>query len=441
MSGLLRFGPMGHGGLALLLVFALFSCAAEQGGPTGEEAPAKPVTREVTKTVTMAEAPEEQDSAAPEAARVASAPPKPAPAADAPVESASAYVTVADGALSVEVPSSWGEVLTGEGSEAGSSWSEFAGESVDYSLTAAPSLGSWGTAPGSPGVYAVASEGLAQRYADEELVAAGPNDLSGACEAGTQSAFERGPYSGLVQEWGSCGEAGGAYLTLAAAPEGRECVVLLQVGTAGQEGAEAGQHVLDTFGADCGPPAPREASVAAYAYEDEATAERTAQEVQYAPEQAAKDSEPDPTPQYETEVPLTDHNPLPVSEVEALCAELGKVRAGRGCVFPEDASDVPLTDAEEGTDEIEVPEPPPGDEEPVPPPTDQYDPPEPSPQNPGYDAPEPPVASEPPPSSSGYPPFPGDPFNGPTCDEVGGGPYSVPPGSPRDSNGDGVACE
>lgn len=78
----------------------------------------------------------------------------------------------------------------------------------------------------------------------------------------------------------------------------------------------------------------------------------------------------------------------------------------------------------------------------MPPPTGQYDPPEPSPQNPGYEVTdEPPVASEPPPSSSGYPPFPGDPFNGPTCDEVGGGPYSVPLGSPRDANGDGVACE
>lgn len=40
-----------------------------------------------------------------------------------------------------------------------------------------------------------------------------------------------------------------------------------------------------------------------------------------------------------------------------------------------------------------------------------------------------------------YPPFPGDPYGDRTCKEVGGGPYSVPPGSPRDADGDGVACE
>ena len=78
----------------------------------------------------------------------------------------------------------------------------------------------------------------------------------------------------------------------------------------------------------------------------------------------------------------------------------------------------------------------------MPPPTDQYEPPEPSPENPGYEVTdEPPVLGEPPPSSSGYPPFPGDPFGSQTCDDVGGGPYSVPAGSPRDSDGDLVACE
>lgn len=44
-------------------------------------------------------------------------------------------------------------------------------------------------------------------------------------------------------------------------------------------------------------------------------------------------------------------------------------------------------------------------------------------------------------SDSGYPPFPGDPYDGPTCDEAPPGPYSAPPGSPRDADGDGVGCE
>ena len=181
-----------------LVAFALFSCGTEQGGPAGEEPPPREVKEEVTKTVTVAEAP--RTPKAQEDARAALA-----PAESPPDGSGPDYVTVADGALSVEVPSSWAEVETGAVSEAGSSWSEFAGESVDYSLTAAPSLDSWSSAAGTLGIYAVASAGLAQRYNNEELVAAGPHDLSGACEAGARRAFERNPYSGLVQEWANCG--------------------------------------------------------------------------------------------------------------------------------------------------------------------------------------------------------------------------------------------
>ena len=62
---------------------------------------------------------------------------------------------------------------------------------------------------------------------------------------------------------------------------------------------------------------------------------------------------------------------------------------------------------------------------------------EPLPEETQYEGPQ----YEEPDASSGYPPFPVDPFDGPTCEEVGGGPYSVPEGSPRDSDGDGVACE
>ena len=219
----------------------------------------------------MAETPK-----APEAERDARAAPVPAESLP-PVESGPDYVTVADGALSVEVPASWGEVITGEDSEAGSSLSGFAGESVDYSLTVAPSLDSWGSVAGAPGVYAVASAGLAQRYANEELVATGPNDLSGACEAGMRRAFEREPYAGLVQEWTNCGEDGGGYLTLAARPPSEECVVLLTVGTASQEGEAAGQHALDTFEFECG-------ATGSYPL--------TSAEEQYAPEQDAPNEEP-----------------------------------------------------------------------------------------------------------------------------------------------------
>ena len=59
MGRLLRRGRIGYGGLMLLLVLALSSCAAEQGGPVGEGTSAKPETLGITKAVTVAEAPKE----------------------------------------------------------------------------------------------------------------------------------------------------------------------------------------------------------------------------------------------------------------------------------------------------------------------------------------------------------------------------------------------
>ena len=56
-----------RGGLLALLVFASLSCSTDQGDPSGEEARPAPeeVTREVTKVVTVAEAPKPTQDAPP----------------------------------------------------------------------------------------------------------------------------------------------------------------------------------------------------------------------------------------------------------------------------------------------------------------------------------------------------------------------------------------
>ena len=166
-----------------------------------------------------------------------------------------AYREVSDeaGALSVEIPSGW-KVITGEDSEAGSGWSSFADESVGSSITASTDLHAWHNTSGVPGIYIVASRKLAQKYTDDELVESGPNDFFfSSCEPGARQDFDRSPYSGKMQTWRNCeGNSKANFLTLAAAPEGRECVVLLQIGMYGQTDVESGQRILDTFEADCG---------------------------------------------------------------------------------------------------------------------------------------------------------------------------------------------
>jgi hypothetical protein len=167
--------------------------------------------------------------------------PKPAPG----------YQLVKDdsGNLRVEVPSGW-EVTTGEDSEEGpgSNWSSFGGESVGSSITASPDLYAWHNIPGTPGIYIVASRGLAQRYTDDELVASGPNDFSEGCELGPLQDFDRSSYPGKMQTW-NCDQ--GTFLTLAAAPESRECVVIVQIGMYSEADRESAQHILNAFEADC----------------------------------------------------------------------------------------------------------------------------------------------------------------------------------------------
>jgi hypothetical protein len=164
------------------------------------------------------------------------------------------------GALSVEVPDDWDERISvdQEGEKGRSSWSAFLGEgeTAGPSATAVNDLDSWRTGTrGHQGIYMVASRNLAQEYTDDELVALGPNDYSSSCEAGTPQDLERPPYSVKMVEWENCsGDSDHTAITLAAAPQVRECVIVAQIGgyflTEADE--ESIQHVLDTLETDCG---------------------------------------------------------------------------------------------------------------------------------------------------------------------------------------------
>jgi hypothetical protein len=207
-----------------------------------------------------------------------------------------AYATVGDGtgALSLQVPAAWGKVIVGQESEGGGgSWTTFGGAGVASSITAAPDLAAWHETVGAVGTYAVASRTLARRYTDDELVALGPNDFSAECVPGARSGFSRPPYSGVAQAWKGCGgDPAASYVTLSAAPEGRECVVVMHIGlVVGEEGLEAGQHLLETFEADC-TLVPAEAEVEASASSAEAYAYET--------------SEPTEAPQYGAGVACSD---------------------------------------------------------------------------------------------------------------------------------------
>ncbi len=162
------------------------------------------------------------------------------------------------GNLSVEAPSDWSEhiMVDSEGEKGRASWSSWlGGGDIGPSLTAVNGLDAWQNGEeGHQGMYMVASKELAD-YPDEELVAVGPNDYYETCQPGDVQDFSRGGYSGKILQWSDCGgESGHVAVTLAAAPEGGECVIVMQIGGYFRsDGDEAKiEHVLDTFEADCG---------------------------------------------------------------------------------------------------------------------------------------------------------------------------------------------
>jgi hypothetical protein len=162
-----------------------------------------------------------------------------------------------DGSLSAEVPPSWG-VETGEDSEkeAGpNTWSYHAGEYLTSSITTAPSLEVWyGGEEGSSGAYFVASRTLAHDYTNYELTHSlfNANKSEICASAGPYDDYDRAPYSGKLQTWYGCGVDGATVYTLAAYPEGRECVVVLAARINSESDREAIEHLVDTVEVDCG---------------------------------------------------------------------------------------------------------------------------------------------------------------------------------------------
>lgn len=168
---------------------------------------------------------------------------------------ASGYTLVSDdtGALTLEVPVGWVNVIGTASEGAGPSWSSFLGEDLGTSVTAAPDLDAWHNAAGSTGMYVVASRTLAEGYANEEIVVSGPNDLSAICTLGEAKDFERPPYQARIQAWKDCsGDPESFLLAVTVAPEDRECVVVMQFGTNGQTDRDVAQHIIDTVEVDCG---------------------------------------------------------------------------------------------------------------------------------------------------------------------------------------------
>jgi hypothetical protein len=161
------------------------------------------------------------------------------------------YVLVENdsGSLSMEVPSGWSEHSTGEdGTLEGADVA--AGEGVGPAITVSTDIETFEGTGEVPGAYILASRSLAREYDEEQLATSGFNERTN-CEVVAREDFNRRPYSGSLVSW-NCSTNGSTSYSLAAAPEGRECVVMLQITAYSEADREGAKHILDTFEVDCG---------------------------------------------------------------------------------------------------------------------------------------------------------------------------------------------
>jgi PASTA domain len=161
------------------------------------------------------------------------------------------YVLVENdsGNLSMEVPSGWSEHSTGEdGTLEGADVD--AGEGVGPAITASTDIETFESTGEVPGVYVLASRSLAREYDEDQLATSGFNERTN-CDVVAREDFDRGSYSGKLVSW-NCSTNGSTPYTLAAAPEDRECVVMLQITVYSEADRESAKHILDTFEIDCG---------------------------------------------------------------------------------------------------------------------------------------------------------------------------------------------
>ena len=145
-------------------------------------------------------------------------------------------------------------VETGENSEkqgGPGSWSNnYAGEYLTSSITTAPNLDAWYSG-GTSGAYMVASKGLTQ-YSDYELThSLFYANKSNICTLGPYKNYNRPPYSGKIQTWYDCGIDGATTYTVAARPEGGECVVVFDARISDEADRKAIEHFINTFEVDC----------------------------------------------------------------------------------------------------------------------------------------------------------------------------------------------
>lgn len=152
------------------------------------------------------------------------------------------YMTVWDNsrALTMEVPTDWSDVR-------GDPWVDEDGAYIGAMIVAAPDSDAFLDSLDVPGVFFVASRGLAAEYTVDALL----TDLSftGSCsQQGPRQSYDDGLYVGKYEEHGGCGADGGTTTyVIAAMPEEQDYMLWLGIQVRGEGGLDVATQIADTF--------------------------------------------------------------------------------------------------------------------------------------------------------------------------------------------------
>lgn len=151
---------------------------------------------------------------------------------------AGSYQALSDdsGQLYVEVPTSWAQTDGGP-------WTNSDGQQIGFRVLASPNLEAFGSGFDAPGVSYKVSDSL--NLTVEQLADA--IDLSDVCQYDGREAYDDGVFTGFVDYWASCGNAGSTYAILSGQPADGSYLVLLEVNILTDADAEAFTQILNTF--------------------------------------------------------------------------------------------------------------------------------------------------------------------------------------------------
>jgi len=155
--------------------------------------------------------------------------------------------------MSIEVPSEWGDVETGD-------WI-VRGKTVGVFIAAAPDLGNFYASRANPGVFFGASRDLAGRAQGTNLALTGNPAIGGLladeasrrpgrCQAGGRFAYHDNFYTGNYDLSLNCMAGSRGEITLVTMPPSQQYLTLVRIHVNSQADLDAATHILDTYQVD-----------------------------------------------------------------------------------------------------------------------------------------------------------------------------------------------